>query len=327
MNILVGVYSELGFWNLPSHHVTRLREAFPGHTFLHATSHADTMAMIPDADVVFMSELRSPQFNAARRVRWIHSPAAGVGGMLSPELAASPVVLTNSRGLGATTIAEHVLAVTLAMWRHLPMVFAKQQARQWAQAEAFGPPAPRTIAGARVLVIGMGSIGAVVAQHFAALGATVTGLRRRASRAHDVPGVRIESPDRLLDLLPWSDIVVIAAPQTSETRGLMGARALAAMRRDALLVNVSRGKIIDQAALVEALADGTLGGAALDVFEREPLPADSPLWTMPNVLVTPHMAGFRVEHWDDVIALFSDNLRRFVEGRELRNVVDKVAGY
>ena len=325
MNLLVGVYSELGFWNLPVHHVTRLREAFPDHTFLHATSHADTMTLIPDADVVFMSELRAPQFSAARRVRWIHSPAAGVGGMLSPELVASPVVLTNSRGLGATAIAEHVLAVTLAMLRRLPMVVAKQQARQWAQAEAFGPPAPRTIAGSRVLVIGMGAIGGDVARHFVALGAQVTGLRRRAAHTH--PSIRIEPPDRLLSVLPDADIVVIAAPLTRETRSLIGERALAAMRRDALIVNVSRGKIIDQVALLAALAACTIGGAALDVFEHEPLPTESALWTMPNVLVTPHMAGFRAEHWDDVIALFSDNLRRFVEGRELRNVVDKAAGY
>lgn len=325
MKILVGVYSELGFWNLPAHHVMRLGEAFPDQTVLHATSHADTMAMIPDADIVFMSELRGAQFTAARKVRWIHSPAAGVGGMLSPELVASPVVLTNSRGLGATAIAEHVLAVTLAMFRRLPMVVTKQQARQWAQAEAFGPPAPRTIAGSRVLVIGLGAIGGDVARHFVALGAQVTGLRRRAAHTH--PSIRVEPPDRLLSVLPDADIVVIAAPLTRETRGLIGERELAAMRRDALIVNVSRGKIIDQAALIGALAAGTIGGAALDVFEHEPLAADNPLWSMPNVLVTPHMAGFRAEHWDEVIALFAENLRRFVEGRELLNVVDKVAGY
>ncbi|HEX6975599.1 MAG TPA: NAD(P)-dependent oxidoreductase, partial [Vicinamibacterales bacterium] len=207
--VLVGVYSELGFWNLPAHHVARLREAFPEHIFLHATTHADTMAMIGDADVVFMSELRSPQFNAARKVRWIHSPAAGVGGMLSPELVASPVILTNSRGLGATAIAEHVLAVTLAMFRHLPMVFANQQQRRWAQAEAFGPPAPRTIAGTRVLVIGLGSIGSVVAQHFVALGATVTGLRRRPSAGEEHPGITVSSTAELHDLLPHHDVVVI----------------------------------------------------------------------------------------------------------------------
>lgn len=327
MKILVAVYSQLGFWNLPEAHVARLRADFPQHSVLHATSPEQALERIPEADVVFMSELRPPQFAAARRLRWVHSPAAGVGGMLFPELVASPVIVTNSRGLGAATIAEHVLAVTLAMFRRLPIMFAKQHARQWAQAEAFGPPAPRTIAGSRVLVVGMGAIGKVVARHFLALGAAVTGIRRQGARSTDTTAIRIERPDRLLNLLPQADVVVIAAPQTRETRGLIGAGELAAMRADALLVNVSRGKIIDQAALVRALTDGTIGGAALDVFEREPLGQDSPLWSMPNVLVTPHMAGFRAEHWDDVTALFSENLRRFVEGRELLNVVDKVAGY
>lgn len=327
MQLLIGVYSHLGFWNLPDAYVTRLRERFPAHTFLHATSPADTMAMIPDADVVFMSELRPAQFAAARRVRWIHSPAAGVGGMLSPELVASPVVLTNSRGLGADTIAEHALAVTLALFRRLPLMFARQQARQWAQAEAFGPPAPRTIAGSRVLVIGMGSIGRAAAERFEALGATVTGIRRSGRGAGEPAAIRIEPPARLLDLLGEAEVVVIAAPQTRETRGLIGAEQLAIMRRDAILVNVSRGKIVDEAALVEALSRGVIGGAALDVFEHEPLDPGSPLWAMPNVLITPHMAGFRAEHWDEVTALFADNFRRFLDGRELLNVVDKRAGY
>jgi phosphoglycerate dehydrogenase-like enzyme len=135
----------------------------------------------------------------------------------------------------------------------------------------------------------------------------------------------------LLDLLPDADIVVLAAPQTADTWGLIGARALAAMRRDAILVNVSRGKLVDQAELVSALtapADvRTIVGAALDVFEHEPLPWDSPLWSLPNVLITPHMAGFRRDHWDAVIDLFADNLRRFESGQALLNPVDKKAGY
>ena len=326
LTILVGVYSDLGFWNLPAAHVRRLQDWFPEHAILHATSAAQTLELIPEADVILMSELRAPQFAAARKVRWIHSPAAGVGGMLFPELVASPVILTNSRGLGATTIAEHVLAVTLAVFRRLPMVFASQQERRWAQAEAFGPPGPKTIAGARALVIGMGAIGQEVARHFVALGAAVTGIRRRAAQ-EDGASLRIESPGRLLHLLPEADVVVIAAPLTRETRHLIGTRELAAMRADALVVNVSRGKIIDETALIRALADNTIGGAALDVFEHEPLAADNPLWSMPNVLITPHMAGFRSEHWNDVIALFAENLRRFVDGRDLLNVVDKVAGY
>lgn len=327
LKVLVAIYNRLGFWNIPEAHVERLRHEFPEHTVLHATSAERALELMAQVDVLFMSELRPAQFAAARRLRWVHSPAAGVGGMLFPEMVASPVILTNSRGIGAGTIAEHVLAVTLAMFRRLPMAFASQQARHWAQAEAFGPPSPRTIAGSHVLVVGMGSIGSAAARHFAALGAEVTGIRRRGSPSPDAPAVPVEPPDRLLDLLPRADVVVIAAPQTRETRGLIGRRELAAMRPGALLVNVSRGRIIDQAALIHALTAGTIGGAALDVFEHEPLPPDSPLWAMPNVLVTPHMAGFMSNHWDVVTDLFAENMRRFVEGRGLLNVVDKNAGY
>jgi len=137
----------------------------------------------------------------------------------------------------------------------------------------------------------------------------------------------VEPPDRLLELLPGADVVVIAAPQTRDTWGLIGAAELAAMRRDALLVNVSRGKLVDEAALASALARTPTLGAALDVFEQEPLPPDSPLWSLPNVLITPHVSGSRPDHWDAVTDLFEDNLRRFESGRPLLNVVNKEAGY
>jgi phosphoglycerate dehydrogenase-like enzyme len=164
-----------------------------------------------------------------------------------------------------------------------------------------------------------------------ALGARVEGIRRNPSGALPSGVTRVAGPDQLLDLLPGADIVVLAAPQTADTRGLIGSRELAAMRRDSILVNVSRGKLVDQAELVSALtapADvRTLGGAALDVFEHEPLSRDSPLWSLPNVLITPHMAGFRRNHWEAVTDLFAENLRRFESGQPLLNPVDKGAGY
>ena len=227
LTILVGVYSDLGFWNLPAAHVRRLQDWFPEHAILHATSAAQTMELIPEADVILMSELRAPQFAAARKVRWIHSPAAGVGGMLFPELVASPVILTNSRGLGATTIAEHVLAVTLAVFRRLPMMFARQQARSWAQAEAFGPPGAeddrrRSRAGHRDGGDRPGSRSALRGVWAPRLLASAA-----ARRQADASPIRTESPGRLLHLLPEADVVVIAAPLTRETRGLIGARELA----------------------------------------------------------------------------------------------------
>jgi phosphoglycerate dehydrogenase-like enzyme len=308
LTVLVGIHSPFLFWNIPAPHVERLRREFPLHRFVHATSDAETLRSIPDADVAFLAELRPEQLAAAARLH-------------------SPVVLTNSRGISAATIAEHVLAVTLAMFRKLPFAFRSQAAREWAQDAILAPPAIHTIGGSSVLIVGLGSIGLATAQRMAALGARVTGIRRDRSRPLPEGVDAVLRPDALLDALPHADIVVLAAPQTPQTRGLIGAEALAAMRRGAVLVNVSRGKLVDEGALAAALAAGSIGGAALDVFETEPLPADSPLWSMPNVLVTPHMAGFRSDHWDAVTTLFAENLRRFDAARPLLNPVDKAAGY
>jgi phosphoglycerate dehydrogenase-like enzyme len=182
------------------------------------------------------------------------------------------------------------------------------------------------IAGSRVLVVGMGAIGSAVAARMAALGATVTGIRRRPSSSVD-GSVTVAGPEQLHGLLPTADVVVVAAPHTRETRGVIGAREIALMSPNAILVNVSRGQLVDEPALVEALRGGRIAGAALDVFADEPLPDDSPFWTLPTVLITPHTSGFRPDHWDAATALFADNLRRFDTGLPLLNVVNKVAGY
>lgn len=325
--VLVGIYSPFEAWNIPERHIERLRRDFPGHTFLHATTDDDARELIVDADVAFMSEVRAPQFAAARRLRWVHSPAAGIGGMLFPEMVASPVAISNSRGTSAGTIAEHVVAVTLALFRKLPQAFRRQAAREWAQDEMLGPPQLRMLAGSDVLIVGLGSIGTATAERCAALGARVTGIRRHVDRPAPKGVSAVLPPEALLARLPLADVVVIAAAQTALTRRMFGAEQFAAMRRDAVLVNVSRGKLVDERALAGALQQGIIGAAALDVFEHEPLAPESPLWDLPNVLVTPHMSGFRADHWDVVTDLFAANLRRFLAGEPLANIVDKQAGY
>ena len=325
--ILVGIYSPFASWNIPESHVARLGGLFPHHTFLHATSERQALELIPEAQVAFMSELRPAHFEAAKSLEWIHSPAAGVGGMLFPALVESPVVMTNSRGISAETIAEHVLAVTLVLFRKLQIAFRAQAARQWAQDTVLHPPPIRTIRRSHVLVVGLGAIGTATARAMASLGAHVTAVRRASSRPTPEFVEAVGAPEQLRDMLSSADVVVLAAPQTKDTRGLLGARELAAMRPNAIVVNVSRGKLLDETALAAALAEGRIAGAALDVFEQEPLPAESPLWSMENVLVTPHMAGFRPDHWDAVVELFAENLRRYEAGRELLNIVNKKAGY
>lgn len=325
MTILVCIHSPVAAWTIPRSAVDRLRAEFPSHTFLHATDDDTGLEMIRGAEVAFMGQISPAQLAAAASLRWIHSPAAGIGGMLFPAMLASPVVITNSRGMSADTIAEHVLAVTLALFRQLPRAWDGQTSRTWTQ-DAIGASGNRTIAGSRVLVVGLGSIGRAAAVRFDGLGAVVTGVRRSAGTPP--PGVAaVHPPAALLDLLPDADVVVVSAPHTPATRRMIGPRELTAMRRDAILVNVSRGQLVDEAALADALAAGVIGGAALDVFEREPLPPDSRLWSSPNLLITPHTAGFRRDHWDATAALFAGNLRRFERGEPLRNLVDKHAGY
>ena len=325
MKILVAIYSPFSSWCIPDVWLQRVRECFPEHTFAVATNDEEALAAIGDADVAFGARINPQQFAAATRLKWIHSHAAGVGGMLFPALVDSGVILTNSRGLSAGSIAEHTIMVTLALLRGLPRAFDCQRERRWAQDDFVD--VIRTLSGARMLIVGLGAIGSELARLAAALGASVTGIRRRVGAEAPSGVERVAGPQELAGELARADIVVVAAPQTSETWHLIGARELALMKADAVLVNVSRGNLVDEAALIEALDSGRLRGAALDVFEHEPLDPDSPIWGRDDVIVTPHVAGFFANYWRDVVDLFSDNLRRFEAGQPLRNVVDKAAGY
>ena len=327
MRILVAIYSEFQSWCIPEAELDALRRLFPEHTFVRADSDEEALAAIPEAEAAFSSRLTRAHLAAAPRLRWVHSPAAGVGAMLFPAMVESPVVMTNSRGNSSTTIAEHVIAVTLVLLRDLRLAWRRQQERVWAQNEFDAGAAIRTLRGARVLIVGLGSIGGETARLTAAFGAHVVGIRRRPAGA--LPeGVRaVVPPDRLSAELPFADVVVLSAPQTAATLHLIGERELALMKDDAVLVNVSRGKLIDEGALARALETGRLRGAALDVFEHEPLDPASPLWARPDVLITPHVSGFQAGHWPRAIRIFADNLRRFTAGQPLANVVDKEAGY
>lgn len=327
MRILVAIYSDFRCWCIPEAQVDALRRAFPEHTFVRADSDDAVLAAVAAADVAFSSRITAAHFAAAPRLRWIHSPAAGVGSMLFPEIVRAPVVVTNSRGNSSTTIAEHTIAVALALLRQLPLAWERQAGKVWAQDEFDAGASVRTLRGARMLIVGLGSIGGETARLASAFGAHVVGIRRRADGPRP-PGVdAVVPPARLPAELPHADVVVLSAPQTAETVHLIGEAELARMKDDAVLVNVSRGKLIDELALVRALETGRLRGAALDVFEHEPLDPASPLWSRRDVLVTPHVSGFHADYWPQATQLFADNLRRFAAGQPLLNLVDKQAGY
>ena len=328
MNILVGVISPAPAWIMPRHFVDQIRRDFPQHTVSEAWDRDAVRRLLPEADAAFTPFVDRDIFPSASRLRWVQSPAVGVGSLMFPELLASPVVITSARGIRARSIAEHVLGVTIALARRLPIAMRAQVAHRWAQDELEGATVDvRTLEGQRMGIVGLGAIGLELVKIAAPFGFRISAIRRRAGEPKPQGVDEVWPLDRLPDLLAGSDVVVLALPHTPETRRLIGKRELDRIKRGALLVNVSRGKLVDDDAVIEALRDGRLGGAALDVFSQEPLDPASPYWDLPNVLVTPHTSGAMQDYWTPLVALFTDNLRRFEKGEPLRNVVDKKAGY
>lgn len=289
----------------------------------------ESLDAISGAEAYFGFGLPKPLFAAAKRLRWAHSAAAGVGNALYPEMVASPVVLTNSAGVHAIPIAEYVVAGILHFFRGLDVAVAQQREARWSKAFFVAANSPvREIGGARVLIVGTGGIGSEVAKRLQALGATCVGVRRHTRRPLPPGFDRIVAGDALDAELPGADAVVLAVPLTGESRRLFDARRLALLRRDALLVNVARGALVDEEELCRRVAAGALRGVVLDVFQEEPLPESSPLWRLRSALLTPHISPVSPgRFWPRALELFVENWRRYDRGEPLRNVVDKQAGY
>lgn len=247
----------------------------------------------------------------APNLAWLQSCTAGTDDPVFAHVTAKGATLTNAVGAAAPSIAQTVMLYLLALSRDLPAVLRAQAARTWQ------PLASVDLDGMRLGIVGFGAIGQEIARLASAFGVEVIGVRRRVRGDEDVT---VWPTDRLPELLAWADAIVATAPLTDETRGMFDADAFAAMRPGAWFVNVGRGDVVDEAALVEALATGHLGGAALDVFATEPLPPDSPLWTMPNVIVTPHSSGETDRTRRRSAELFVDNFERWAAGAPLRNV-------
>ena len=324
LKVLVAIYSDTDAWTMPASHVDELRRLFPDVLFSYADTRSSMVEGAVDVDVAFTSCLTVDAFRAANALRWVHSPAAGVGSMLFPDMRSSDVQLTNSRGMNARAVAEHAIALIFALARRLPKAFEAQRAARWVQHELSGLP---TLHGRTIGIVGLGAIGARLAQMASGLGLRVIATRRDTKAEHP-PEVAVVLPaSGLPQLLAESDIVVIAAPLTEQTRELIGASELALMKPSSWLINVARGKLVREKDLIDALAAGRLAGAGLDVLEKEPPSADSPLWAMPNVIITPHVAGFRDDYWEAAVDLFAENLRRYRAGWPLLNLVDKQAGY
>lgn len=298
--------------------------AAPGLRVLVAPDHAAAMHLLPDADAAF-GTLDAQLLARAGRLAWLQAPqAAPPAGYFFPELVAHPVQVTNFRGIYNDHVALHAVAMLLALARGLPRYLRQQQRHEWirhlADQDILHLPE------STVLVVGVGGIGGEIARMVHALGANVIGLDPR--RTEPPAGMEAIFPPHQLDtLLPVADAVVLTLPHTPQSEGMIDARRLALMRTHALLVNVGRGATVRLQALTDALRAGRLGGAALDVFEQEPLPPGHPLWNEPQALLTPHVAVVGPYIVERRLAVLCDNARRFASGEPLVNVVDKANWY
>jgi phosphoglycerate dehydrogenase-like enzyme len=259
-------------------------------------------------------------FRGAERLRWIQTTAAGIEQLLDPVLAERGVQVTNASGVHAGPVAETAWAMTLALTRGLPTYFRQQQSHQWERQGL------TDLDGATAGIIGLGGIGRRYARVAAAFGMRVIAVDRHEPRKPDFVE-SLSGLDRLDDLLAESDFVLVSCPYTPETHHLINRDRLSKMKPTAFLVNIARGGIVDEAALIEALRAGRLAGAGLDVCETEPLPADSPLWDVPNLVLTPHCAGLSAHRKRRLTELFCANLKRYQAGDPLENLVDQTKGY
>lgn len=328
MKLLIVVHHHFDLWNVPAWFAERLLQEFPQLQIAQHNSYDGIENDLRDAEIIFAISLGPEQLAAARNLRWVHAPSAAVHQFLFAELVNSSVMLTNSREVHGPVVAEHVMALLFALAKKIPQAAALQRQHIWGQELMWKAGVrPREIAGTTLGLIGVGSIGRRVAEMASALGMRVLAVREHVEKGSP-PGVEaVFAPEALDDMLKQSDYVVLAAPLVGATHSLIDAARLAVMKTDACLINVGRGPQVDETALAEALTTRRIAGAALDVFEREPLPSDSPLWDLENLLITPHNGSITEKLWHRHYKLFSDNVRRYLSKQPLRFVVDKQTGY
>ena len=309
--------------NLNEEDLNTVRAIAPDVNFVVSTSTEDTQREIEDADAIFEHGVSPELIRRAKKLRWIQRGGVGVEGLMFPELVNSDIVLANARGTTGINIAEHVMALILAFSRTINILVKRQMDTVW-ESRANLPVIE--IAGETLGIIGLGSIGLQVAKRAHAFDMRLLAVDATQTEKPDY----VESLwrlDRLHEMLEQADFVSICCPLTPETEGMMSTAEFRAMKPTAFLINIARGRIVDQPALIEALRTGAIAGAGLDVTNPEPLPKDSPLWEMDNVIITPHNAGQSPKAPRRVFELFCENLKRFVAGEPLINVVDKTRGY
>ena len=325
--LVICVWHHFSLWNPPPEMAARIRERWPEMRVMHVPNYDGLAAELPDTDIFVGFSLRPEQFGPARKLKWLHSTAAGVGQLMYPELRKSGIEVTNASGVHTIPMAEHILGMLVAMVRRFPDCFRYQQKAHWAQQELWDLPVrPRELHGQTLLLIGFGAVGRAVAMAVRALGMRVWAVTRSGEGDREL-AEKIVPVERLHEVLPEADFVILAAPETPETRRMIGAPEFACMKASAYFMNVSRGALVDEPALIAALERRAIAGAALDVASQEPLPPDSPLWKLENAFITPHMSAVSEHLWTRQTDLLITNLERWFSGDELLNRVDLERGY
>jgi len=294
---------------------------------VHLPDYDNLSRELPDTDIFVGYSLRAEQLKDARKLKWVHSTAAGVAQLMYPQLREAGILVTNPSGVFSVPMAEHAMGLILALARNFPDTVRQQDKATWSQQELWDKPQRLAEVNGRVLlIVGYGSIGREVAKRAKAFDMQVWGVTRsgEGDRAHVD---RILPVAKLHEALPEADYVVVAAPETAETKHLIGAPELAKMKPGARLINVGRGSLLDETALICALKTAALGGAAIDVADREPLPPESPLWKAPNLFITPHTSALSDRLWNRQAALLLELLERWFAGREMFNQVNLARGY
>jgi phosphoglycerate dehydrogenase-like enzyme len=328
MKILSTTYhEEFPAWSFPAWCAEELREKFPDFEIVRLTSRDRIMQELRDTDVLFTFQVRPEQIRAAPKLKWIHTGMAGLTWILIPEVVNSDIVVSNSKGVHAIPMAEHTLALMLQFSRRLVQCLDHQRQGIWRRRQILESGTPfNELYGKTICILGIGTIGSEVAKRARAFGMHVVGIRKNP----DIPVDCVDElypPGKLDEILPTLDYLVLAAPATPETTGMIGREQLNRMKQSAFLVNIARGDIVDQNALIEALEHDRLAGAAIDVFIPDPIPDGHTLHSVKNLIITPHVSGNSPMLWRRVMDIWIENIHRFLEGKTLINQVDKKKGY
>lgn len=317
-------------FSLPSVLVEKIRNVSPRVNVYQSDDEKEILRLIKDTEILFAHDLSREMFLAARKLKWIQTKYVGVDELLYPEVVESDVIITNASGVNSVAVAEHVIGLMLCLSRKLHYFIRNQPEKRWKTSDMNLPLQLEELSGKTLGIIGVGKIGGEIAKKAKCLGMKVLATRRNSYAPASEHIDRLVPIEKLKELLAWSDFVVIQLPLTRDTEGIIGEDELRSMKSTAYLINASRGKVVREDKLIQALKERWIAGAGLDTFAVEPLPESSPLWDIKNVIITPHVAGsarLTPQYADRLVEIFCENLKRFLSNQNLINVIDKHRGY